>query len=116
MGALMGERKAALPAELAYLERLNKARIHQDLIAVQREGILHPVFLNNVLGICISRQPTDASIGRQVCKRDIEAEIFAGKLVNRCTARQTRPIGIRAEEELVEVLRDRCCDLFNISV
>ena len=30
MGALMGERKAALPAELAYLERLNKARIHQN--------------------------------------------------------------------------------------
>lgn len=112
----MGKRETALPAELSYLERLNKARIHQDLIAVQRDGVLHPVFLNNVLGICISRQSTDASIGRQVCKRDIEAEIFAGKLVNRRTARQTRPIGIRAEKELVEVLGDRHRDLFNFLV
>ena len=116
MGALMGECKPPFPAELAYLEWLNKARIHQDLIAAQRDGILHPVFLNNVLGICISRQPTDTSIGRQVSKRDIEAEIFAGKLVNRRTARQTRPIGIRTEKELVEVLSDRHRDLFNFLV
>ena len=113
MGTFMSKRKTALPAELAYRKRLNKARIHQDLIAVQRDGILHPVFLNNVLGICISRQPTDASIGRQVCKREIEAEIFAGKLVNRRTTRQTRPLGTRTEKELVEVLVDRHRDLFN---
>ena len=63
MGALMGKREPALSAELSYLERLNKARVHQDLIAVKRNFPLNAIHLNNVFGICIGCQPADASIG-----------------------------------------------------
>ena len=113
MSALMGKGKPPFPAELTNLEGLNKARIHQDLIAVQRDGILHAVFLDDVLGICISCQPADASVRRKRNKRHSQPEIFLRELVDWCSAWKAVIVNFLAEEELVEVLRYCGCDFFN---
>ena len=42
--------------------------------------------LHDVLGIGVSGQSADASVLRQISERNIQAEIFARKLVNRRTA------------------------------
>lgn len=116
MGALMGECKPPLPAQFSYLRRLNKAFVHQDLIATQRYFADDALNFDDVLGICIGRQPTDASIGRKLCERDLQAEIIAGELVNRCSTGQQRAISFGSEKECIEILCDRRSNLFNILV
>ena len=112
----MGKGKPALSAELSYLRRLYKAFVHQDFVSVQRNFALNTFILHNVFGIGVCGQAADASVRRQIRKGNIQTEIVTGKLVNRSTARQSCPVGAISEKELIEVLCDRRCDLFNIPV
>ena len=69
-----------MPAELAYLRRLDKVPVHQDFVSTQRDFALKASVLHDVLGIGASGQSADASVLRQISERNIQAEIFAGKL------------------------------------
>ena len=83
---------------------------------MQRDFALKASVLHDVLGIGVSGQSADASVLRQISERNIQAEIFARKLVNRRTARQSPPIRIGSEKELVKIFCDRHSDFFNLFV
>ena len=83
---------------------------------MQRDFALKASVLHDVLGIGVSGQSADASVLRQISERNIQAEIFTGKLVNRRTARQSPPIRIGSEKELVKIFCDRRSDFFNLFV
>lgn len=114
MSAFVGKREAPLSAELLYLPLTDKALIEQHLIASERECSPDTLFLHDVLCICISGQSANTSIGGQAGKRHLQAEIVSCELINRRGTSHTDFLGLRAEEELVEVFRNGCCNFFDL--
>lgn len=110
----MGKSEAPLPAELLYLPLTDEALIEQHLIASERKCSPDALFLNDVLCICIGSQAADASIGGQAGERHLQAEIVSCELINRCGTSHTDFLGLYAEEELVKVFRDGCCNFFDL--
>ena len=62
MSAFMGKGKSALATEFPNFAGTDQALVQQDLILPERNGALDSHFLRNVFRICVSCQPTDASI------------------------------------------------------
>lgn len=64
--------------------------------------------------LTIGSQAADTSIGGQAGKRHLQAEIVSCELINRRGTSHTDFLGLRAEEKLVEVFRDGCCNFFDL--
>lgn len=114
MSAFVGKREAPLSAELLYLPLTDEALVEQHLITSEWECQPDALFLNDVFCIRISGQAADASIGGQAGERHLQAEIVSCELINRCGTSHTDFLGLHAEEELVKVFRDGCCNFFDL--
>lgn len=114
MSAFVGKREAPLPAELLYLPLTDEALIEQHLITSERKCSPDTLFLNDVLCISIGSLAADTSIRGKSGKRHLQAEIVSCELINRRGTSHTDFLGLRAEEKLVEVFRDGCCNFFDL--